>query len=436
MPKTYHSVRLEKERCRGCTTCLKRCPTEAIRVWDGRAHILDERCIDCGECINVCPYHAKVATTDALSSISRFPYRIALPAPTLYGQFRGVACIDDILTGLLHLGFDAVFEVARGADIVSKAIMDALRHKTLPKPLISAACPAIVRLIQVRFPDLIDHIVDIRQPMEVAALVAKREFCQANDVPEDQVGCFFITPCPAKVTAIRNPIGHELSALDGAISILEIYGMLSAKIRKPMPTEKLATSTLFGVGWAKGGGECAALHAENSLAVGGIEHVIRVLEEMENNKLSDLEYFEGQACIGGCVGGALTFENSYIAKNAIRKLMAPMPDLSPDVAVDTKYLRNYPLYNTLPILPSSIMRLDEDIGEAMRKLEQIETITKTLPGYDCGACGSPTCHALAEDMALGFAGEMDCIHKLKGRLQDMAQQMLEISHTPRTPRAK
>ena len=49
----YHSVRLDKTRCKGCTNCLKHCPTEAIRVRNGRAHIIDERCIDCGECIRI-----------------------------------------------------------------------------------------------------------------------------------------------------------------------------------------------------------------------------------------------------------------------------------------------------------------------------------------------------------------------------------------------
>ena len=44
--KFFHSVRLDKEKCKGCTNCLKRCPTEAIRVRGGLAHIINERCID------------------------------------------------------------------------------------------------------------------------------------------------------------------------------------------------------------------------------------------------------------------------------------------------------------------------------------------------------------------------------------------------------
>ena len=429
--KTFHAVRLEKEKCRACTNCLKRCPTEAIRVRGGRAHIIDERCIDCGECIRVCEYHAKIAVTDPLSSISRFRYKIALPAPSLYGQFKSLKSIAQVLTGLKHMGFDEVFEVARGADVVTRAIREKLRQPDLPRPLISAACPAIVRLIQVRFPDLIDHIVDVRQPMEVAALIAKREFARKHGVDESEVGCFFITPCPAKVTAIRNPIGHEKSAVDGAISVLEIYGLLSSHTRSHEVDDSLVQATAWGVGWATTGGEASAVCPENSMAVDGIENVIRVLEEIENNKLGDLTFFEGSACTGGCVGGPLNFENNYVARNIIRRLVDTTSGLHPDQKVDVSMLTKYPLYNQKDILPNSVMRLDEDIVEAMRKMERMEEIYKKLPGYDCGSCGSPTCRTFAEDIVRGFAREMDCIHKMKEQLRLMAQQMVNLAETTR-----
>ena len=429
--KIFHSVRLEKEKCRACTNCLKRCPTEAIRVRGGRAHIIDERCIDCGECIRVCEYHAKIAVTDPLSSISRFRYKIALPAPSLYGQFKSLRSIAQVLTGLKHMGFDEVVEVARGADVVTRAIREKLRQPDLPRPLISAACPAIVRLIQVRFPDLIDHIVDVRQPMEVAALIAKREFARKHGVDEQEVGCFFITPCPAKVTAIRNPIGHEKSAVDGAISVLEIYGLLSSHTRSHEADDSLVQATAWGVGWATTGGEANAVCPENSMAVDGIENVIRVLEEIENNKLGDLTFFEGSACTGGCVGGPLNFENNYVARNIIRRLVDTTSGLHPDQKVDVSLLTKYPLYNQKDILPNSVMRLDEDIVEAMRKMERMEEIYKKLPGYDCGSCGSPTCRTFAEDIVRGFAREMDCIHKMKEQLRLMAQQMVNLAETTR-----
>jgi len=63
MSNFKHSVSLLRDKCKGCTNCLKRCPTEAIRIRDGHSHIDDERCIDCGQCIRVCPYNAKKASS-------------------------------------------------------------------------------------------------------------------------------------------------------------------------------------------------------------------------------------------------------------------------------------------------------------------------------------------------------------------------------------
>ena len=45
---SVHSVTLNRELCKGCINCIKRCPTEAIRVRDGKAAIISERCVDCG----------------------------------------------------------------------------------------------------------------------------------------------------------------------------------------------------------------------------------------------------------------------------------------------------------------------------------------------------------------------------------------------------
>ena len=102
----FHSVTLDRDKCHGCINCVKRCPTEAIRVRGGKAKIIKERCIDCGECIRVCPHHAKQAIFDPLSVMDRFTYKIALPAPALYGQFNNLDDIDLILGALLLMGFD------------------------------------------------------------------------------------------------------------------------------------------------------------------------------------------------------------------------------------------------------------------------------------------------------------------------------------------
>ena len=60
----FHSIRLLRSQCQGCVTCVKACPTEAIRVRNGKAELIEARCIDCGECLRRCGYHAIVAETD------------------------------------------------------------------------------------------------------------------------------------------------------------------------------------------------------------------------------------------------------------------------------------------------------------------------------------------------------------------------------------
>ena len=120
MSKYKHSVTLDVSKCKGCTNCIKRCPTEAIRVREGHAIIIEDRCIDCGECIRMCPYQAKKATYDKFEYFEGYKYKIALPAPALYGQFDDLDDVDYILTALIECGFDAVFEVSRAAEIITE----------------------------------------------------------------------------------------------------------------------------------------------------------------------------------------------------------------------------------------------------------------------------------------------------------------------------
>ena len=128
MNSFFHSVRLDEEKCMGCTNCIKRCPTQAIRVRNGKANIISERCIDCGECIRVCPHHAKYAERDSMNRLLEFKHRIALPAPSLYGQFNNLDDIGYIITALKMLGFHAALSWSprRHEDILRRRIFQSL----------------------------------------------------------------------------------------------------------------------------------------------------------------------------------------------------------------------------------------------------------------------------------------------------------------------
>lgn len=185
----WHSVILDKELCCGCTNCLDRCPTQAIRVIEGKARIINERCTDCGECIKVCPYHAKGALTDELKLLNDYTYKIALPAISLYGQFPLEYDMNRIFNAFLELGFDDVFDTALAADVVSACQKDYLQDADIEKPMISTYCPTIVRLIQIRYPSLIDNIIPLEAPIEVAARLARRAAREKTGLTDDQNWC-------------------------------------------------------------------------------------------------------------------------------------------------------------------------------------------------------------------------------------------------------
>ena len=425
MDKFFHSVYLESDKCLGCTNCMKRCPTEAIRVREGKARIIAERCIDCGQCIQLCPHHAKKARVNTLQDVFSAQgkrYRVVIPAPSLYGQFNHLDSIDLVLTALLRMGFDDVIEVAQAAEIVSENTRRIMRAGTLPKPIISSACPAVVRLIRVRFPDLCDHVLPEKPPMEVAARLARQKAAEKTGLSPDEISVTFITPCPAKMTDVAVPIGSQKSQVDFVVAISEVFPTLAEGMKKIEQPDAISKSGIIGVGWAGCGGESAALLNDRYLAADGIENVIRVLEELEDDRIGDLDFIELNACAGGCVGGVLTVENAYVARARLQRLRRYLP-----VSCNHLNSENSKELSWSSVLEyAPVMKLSNDLEEALRMMNDIKEIEQRLPGLDCGSCGAPSCRALAEDIVRGLAREDDCIFILREQLQEVADRLSSI----------
>jgi iron only hydrogenase large subunit-like protein len=430
----FHSVRLNRDLCVGCTNCIKKCPTEAIRVRDGKAKISDGRCIDCGECIKVCPHHAKSASMDPLERMNEFDCTIALAAPSLYAQFGAPADRFMVLAALKNLGFNDVYEVAIGADIVTEHTIQMMKQlgKSVPKPLISSACPAVVRLIQMRFPGLIDNLVPFDSPMEVIAEIARAETILKTGLKSDRIGIFFISPCPAKRTATAIPYGRERSHVDAVVAISDAYPLILSKLEKmDLETVKdfkqhlLARAT--GIRWGYTGGEAQSLNNEKYLAVDGIHNVISILEEVENERLRDIDFIEANSCLGGCIGGPLTVANRFSGTSRQRSYVRAASQLAFDKPKSFFNVNEVILSEwDKSIEPNKALNLDDDIEQALVKYAQMEDIVKRLPGLDCGACGAPDCASLAEDIVRGEATETDCIFKLKERIRNVAAQMFDL----------
>jgi Fe-S-cluster-containing hydrogenase component 2 len=100
MKPDFRSIRIDTEKCTGRMKCLRICPTQALRIRNAKAKLLNDRCIDCGECVRICPNHAFIPQTSSFSDFSGFKYTIALPSPVFYSQFGKDVKPSAILEGV------------------------------------------------------------------------------------------------------------------------------------------------------------------------------------------------------------------------------------------------------------------------------------------------------------------------------------------------
>ncbi len=406
---TYkHSVSLEPGKCIGCTTCLRHCPTEAIRIRNGHAVIDNDRCIDCGECIRVCPHKAKKTVCGSIEEMKNYKWNIALPAPSLYGQFENLEDVDIILDGLLKIGFDDVFEVSAAAELVSAYTREYLKNESVKKPAISSACPVIMRLIALRFPSLTENIIHMLPPMEVAAgLARKRALDDHPELKNEDIGVFFISPCPAKVSYVNNGFADYKSQVDVVVSIRDLYFLLIGTMKKSDDLKPIANSGKIGISWASSGGESTAIFNDNYLAADGIDNCIHVLEQIDNGIIPNLEFVEMNACTGGCVGGVMNIQNPFIAKARLRSLRRYLPVSCNFIEQGNEIIPEDFLFENLPDY-RPIAKLSDSFSESLRMMSKITEIKEGLPGIDCGSCGAPTCKAFAEDIVKNNATLKEC----------------------------
>jgi iron only hydrogenase large subunit-like protein len=433
MSRYPHSVRVDADRCDGRRRCLRVCPTEAIRVRAGETLILEDRCIDCGECITACPSDAVVPRTDSFGDLGRFKHTVVIPSPTLYAQFGRAILPDKILRGLRRLGFDEVFDLAITCGDTSLAIENLLEEHKGPRPLIFNGCPAVVRLIQVKYPNLVDHIVPIKLPQCLAAKEIKETRSRELGLRPEEIGTFYVTPCPAAMIDIQQPATEGESHLDGVISIADVYGPLLAALES-VDVESyrrgLESICILGMGWAVAGGMHRTLRIDNVLDVSGISEIIKTLDDVERGRLQNVALVVAYSCPQGCVGGALTVENRYISYNKVLRLLETLEREHIEACRDKREVRERYrrriFHMEHPYVPRPLRSLDRDLGRAISKRKRKEEIYDGLPKVDCGICGAPTCLAFAEDVVMGDARLTDCIFQAPRRIKELTGEISRL----------
>ncbi len=446
------SLYASADRCRECRACLTACPTQALRVREGAPTLLEHLCIDCTECIAVCTSQAlgivpdctSVADLGALEKTT-----LVVPAALLAGCGPGYSP-EQVLSALYGLGFAEV--------VLIEPFLEALRHQGLikaetagrldqesaegahvaPLPLILPTCPAVKNLLELRFPSLLPALAPFVSPWE--AVVA----AWSETHPEGRLA--FVVACPAQRSVVLEHVsqwGEAVAALQtGAGTLSRTEGprassSWSVEFLPPEAVRQAVLSVLTSARVATGsngapgaarvaqavrpaattGSESPPLlpGAESAanlgfLRVSGIRHVLAVLEQIEDGLFPEVTVLEPYACAGGCFGSPLLALDHHVSRYRWQRsltLAGPLPEAALEPG-GRAALQPRVVGRTRPPSPRPGIRLDPHMGRAIRKLGQLQALIHSLPGKDCGACGAPTCAALAEDIVMGRVDQASC----------------------------
>lgn len=429
----HHALEIDEGNCIGCSRCMKICPTEAIRITGGKASIQEERCIDCGKCHKACPVDAIYIKQDDFKMVHEFPHSVALIPSVFLGQFPDDIRVSRIYSVLKDLGFRHVFEVESAASIYAEAKNRyALEHED-DMPLISSFCPAIVRLIQIKYPSLVNNILPIKAPLDLSALYALKKLME-DGIPREEIGIFYVTPCAAKIAAVKAPVGEKRSIIDGVINMDALFNKVYRRIKEQgkghqyqeLKTPRLSADAILST---LTNGERRICMAKRSYAIDGIENVIDFLDLLENDEVEGVEFLELRACDQSCAGALLSCENRFLCGERMyaRARKAAERERNGEVARDREMdnYREYLLENASveAVQPRSMLVLDSNRERAFQKLEKINKLKVYLPGIDCGMCGAPTCEAFATDVVCKQIGLTRCVFYQKHleRLNDITR---------------
>jgi len=409
---SHHALEICADICVGCAHCIRVCPTEALRVVRGKALMFSDWCVDCGECYRVCPTRAIKIVDDDIKQIFEYKYRVLLIPAVFFGQFENKISREEINAFLCDMGFTEICAVEQSADVLQEELQNYV--STHPKPVISSFCPAVVRLIQVRFPVLVNQVMQLIPPLEITAQYYKRSF-EAKGIPPHELGVFYVTPCAAKIASIKAPVGGYTSPINGVINMEYLYNKvyLAYKNKKfgqgfdaEVKIKENSALSATGILWPMTGGEAQHIDGR-ALAIDGLTNVIEFLEKLENEEIAGVDFLELRACDESCAGGILTYGNRFLAVERLKQMAAAAPQEHHLVDEYRKFCSAHiPMQ---PVEPRSMVKYDVNMKKALEKMDKARQLKKLLPGIDCGACGAPSCEALAQDIVCRDVSLSACI---------------------------
>ena len=399
-------IKLTEQNCQDCYKCIRNCLTKAIRYSDGHAEILPDECIDCGDCVVACPRHGNFVEND-LQTVQRWVRAgrqvVASVDPSFIAEFD-VSCIEDLAEALKQLGFDAVEEMAIGAEIVSREY-ERIMLENQTDVLISSVCPSINQLIRKFYPEMLKYLAPVASPLQVHGRRLRRQYPEASVV--------YIGPCYA-----RKREAHDTGCCDAVMMFSDLKQWM---YEKGVHCQNSHTRTSRGIrarryprqdGIVK---SMTRVAGWNRVSIDGVGDCIAALEEMRLRG-ADKVFLEMTACEGSCVNGPAIRSNRY--ENRINGT----------VAVNS-YAGEFDFGVQEPE-PISAVYTPEPVNRVLPDEEAVEAVLERLnkstahTALNCGCCGYPTCREMAQALCQGKAQLDMCLPYLHEQAERHSREVV------------
>jgi PAS domain S-box-containing protein len=402
---THQNVRqpvvyTSKARCRDCYRCVRVCPAEAIKMFQGQAQVLPDRCIACGTCIVNCPQHAKEyraelgKVLDLLSSQSHVSVSIAPSFVSYYDEWTH----NRLPSALRMAGFRHIGETAVGAWHSAAATREHV-HAHPENSHICTACPAVVNYVLQCRPQLAGMLAPVASPMRFHARLIKEK------IPGTKV--VFVGPCVAKKDE-----GSWVTAkdeLDAVLTFEELNELLKIKEIDLQQCEESSfddlvagQARLFPLegGLLRTAGLDDNLLSTQTLAVSGYREVSQALDAlMLSNEPMILEPL---FCKNGCIAGPSFSNKNNFVKG--RQRVLNYSRLHPGTLKQELINHSFTGFDT-PVKFVRSEYTEEQIREVMQKTGK-HSIADEL---NCTACGYSSCRKKAIAVLDGLAEMQMCM---------------------------
>jgi iron only hydrogenase large subunit-like protein/nitrogen-specific signal transduction histidine kinase len=408
-----------KDRCRVCYTCVRECPAKAIKIINGQAEVLIERCIGCGNCTRVCSQGAKVYSRSGMqvADLLESPGRVAaIVAPSFPAEFTEIADHRLFVGMMRKLGFDNVFEVGFGADLVALEYKKIL-EEPCGKRYISSDCPAIVNYIRQYHPDIVPSLAGIVSPMVAMSHVVRKKL--GNDIK-----VVFSGPCVAKK--------EESAAVDQVVTFAELREMFrerNIESRNTAPAEFDEPRAGKGAVFPISRGLLQTVDIKDNAFEGNIivaegrADFQEAIREFEAGLISD-QHLELLCCEGCIMGPGMSEGGKHYVRRSFVSNYVKEKIKNYNREEWEKNVREYSSLNLKCEFEPADQRLPTPSVEQIKK--ELEKMGKfdARDFLNCGACGYETCEEHAIAIIEGLAEVEMClpmtIDKLHNSINDLA----------------